>query len=476
MDADVEWEPVIGHMPIAYPDGKVTYDGYSLYINDHHYCENVEPYLPSGPILTKRGQIAKNQPPKPQKKAHTWWKAQCVFRGLSPKGTIAQLQDRLKGHEKSPACSAIRDLEALAKQEYKVKNNAAVEDKWVHKMSGEEKEATDPRRYLGEAFPAGEKCTGVIVLKSCHSGWALALAKELGLEAERVEPPQEKGMWTLSVEEYWVVVGQQKSAVTEKVRTISKATQREKDEAQQKQDAYKRAKEAIARKKQQDLEEALAKCKDWDVTGTYKISCPYVEKTWGNIQQRGGYLDEGSSQLTLQIFLERTPKGPQMFAKFNFLVTAGVIRFERQQDDVIMNGPKEDKNKKRKREDDEDEYDRWKYGLNKRSPTPEAFYFGSIPQPSAKHQSWNYRWRGNSGESLSRIELGVDNKLYTMKFFGPRVEKLEGTFGGGIFEDCTFEGIKVGVGNELNVDIAEEWADRNEHAYDRACRRAWGGW
>lgn len=63
-----------------------------------------------------------------------------------------------------------------------------------------------------------------------------------------------------------------------------------------------------------------------------------------------------------------------------------------------------------------------------------------------------------------------------MKFFGPRVERLEGTFGGGIFEDCTFEGVKVGVGGEFDFKIAEEWADRNERAFDCACSRAWGGW
>jgi hypothetical protein len=107
IDADVEWEPVIGHMSIDYPDGKVTYSGYCLYINDYLFYANIEPYLPRDPVLTKRGQIAKNQPPKPQKQAHTWWKAQCIFRGLSPKGTIAQLQDRLKGHERDPIAKVI---------------------------------------------------------------------------------------------------------------------------------------------------------------------------------------------------------------------------------------------------------------------------------------------------------------------------------------------------------------------------------
>ncbi len=113
----MEWVPVIGQMPIDYPDGKVIYSGYSLYINDHHFYENIELYLPRDPVLTKRGQVAKNQPPKPQKQAHTWWKAQCIFRGLSPKGTIAQLQDRLKGHARDSIAKVILELEEKAKKD-----------------------------------------------------------------------------------------------------------------------------------------------------------------------------------------------------------------------------------------------------------------------------------------------------------------------------------------------------------------------
>lgn len=262
--------------------------------------------------------------------------------------------------------NVISELEETAKKDYKVKNNAAVEDRWLHKMSGEEKAATDPRRYLKEVFPAGEKCPGVVVMKKCNPGWMLASARELGLQAERVEPPQEKGSWIVSGHDHWVVVGQQKSEVTEKVRSIFTETQRVKDEAQRKQDPIKRAKEALARQKQHDLERALAKCEDWDVTGTYNISCPYVEKTWGKLQQSMEYMNEGSSQLTLSIFLEKTPKGPQMFAKFNFLTTAGVMRFERQPDDDKINKSENGETKKKKREYDSGSED--EYGNRKRSP------------------------------------------------------------------------------------------------------------
>lgn len=46
----------------------------------------------------------------------------------------------------------------------------------------------------------------------------------------------------------------------------------------------KERKEALTRQKQHDLEEAFARCEDWNVTGTYNISYPYVEKTWSKLQ------------------------------------------------------------------------------------------------------------------------------------------------------------------------------------------------
>lgn len=77
-------------------------------------------------------------------------------------------------------------------------------------------------------------------------------------------------------------------------------------------------------------------------------------------------MNEGSSQLTFSIFLEKTPKGPQMFAKFNFLTTAGVMRFERQPDDDKINKSENGETKKKKREYDSDSED--EYGNKERSP------------------------------------------------------------------------------------------------------------
>lgn len=267
-------------------------------------------------------------------------------------------------------------------------------------------------------------------------------------------------------------MGQKKSAVAEKVRSISRQAQRVKNDIKEKEDAQKRKEEAIENKKQQDLNLALAKSKDWDVTRTWKISCPYIEDQWPDDDEK-----------PLQIYHERTPKGSQMFAKFNFGVVTGVFRFERQRDDTKAKSatPNTDKNKKKRKrynseqEDDSDQKEE-SYGEEddegRRSPTLEAFYFGSITQPSAKHQSWKYRWRGEeTGEA--EISLYSDKTLFKMRFYGPKVEKLEGTFGGDFLEDCTFVGVKVGVTREDDIDIAEEWAERNEGAYKSARVGRW---
>ncbi|KAK8856051.1 hypothetical protein PGQ11_011963 [Apiospora arundinis] len=68
--------------------------------------------------------------------------------------------------------------------------------------------------------------------------------------------------------------------------------------------------------------------------------------------------------------------------------------------------------------------------------------------------------------------LGSDGRLFEVKWYGPRVEKLKGTFGADFVDDCSFTGVKIGVGADLEeIDIADEWADRNERAYTRASRR-----
>jgi hypothetical protein len=79
---------------------------------------------------------------------------------------MAELQELLKKHAKDPISKDNLALLEKSKKEFKIENNAAVEDKWAQSMSAEEKASRDPRRYLREIFPLGEAATGVIVVKA----------------------------------------------------------------------------------------------------------------------------------------------------------------------------------------------------------------------------------------------------------------------------------------------------------------------
>jgi hypothetical protein len=477
-DSESDSHPVIRQIPVKHPDGNCTCDGSSLQFNGHWFTGNIDQYYQQV-AYTPKGRIAKKQPGRPPKQPYMWWKAQCSFRGLSPKGKMAELQELLKAHANDPISKDNLALLEMAKKDFKIKNRAAVEDKWIQGMSADEKATRDLGRYLREAFPVGESVTGVVVIKVGCAVSTKVVAEELGLVAEIVVGPIDPKGYS-PVGERWVVVGRKKSAVVEKVRIISREAEGIKKEIRDKEEAQKRMAEAIHKKKEQDLKAALAKCDDWDVTGTWKIRFPYIEENFSR-------MNWGEKEMTLRIYQETTPKGSQMFAEFNFGLIKGVFRFERQKDDVKAKAAQPDsKNNTQKRKRDEfedygrsgeydsedfDDYD--PYGNRKRSPTPEAFYLGSVTQPSAKHQSWNYRWRGEeTGETV--IDLYSDRKIYSLKFFGPRAEKLEGTFGCGFMKDSAFTGVKVGVARNASIDIAEAWADRNERAYEHARVGRWG--
>ncbi|KAK8100459.1 hypothetical protein PG999_010833 [Apiospora kogelbergensis] len=460
-----EWGPEIRPIKIDHAAEKVAYDIWGLSINDHHYDRNVTTYLPRI-ALTSTGRVAKKQPKKPQKQSWTYWKAQCIFRGLSPKGSIAQLQERLGGHETAPMSEEFRAIDEQAKKKYEAKRDRAeqaaqdLEQKWASEMNDQQKASTDLRRYLVETFGSGgPKPEAVVIQGDISSGqcWALGVqgaARNLRLAARIVERRNKQlgGVHPAlqSTEEWW--------------------------ESRDPQQEQRMEQEKIkAARKQQRLERDLNECEDWDVTGTYQISCPEIEENWG-------HRDFAGEGLTLKVYRKRTPKGIQMYAKFDFIVATGVFRFERHKRDTRIIPPKQDENRRKRKasdesgsENDEDEVsevetdyvDIW--DESHRTPTPEAFCFGSIRQPSAECRTWNYRWRGED-TGTGEIHLGSEEDLYHIKWYGPRVEKLKGTFGASFLGDsCTITGVKIGVGADLeDMIISNEWANRNERAHARA--------
>jgi hypothetical protein len=179
------------------------------------------------------------------------------------------------------------------------------------------------------------------------------------------------------------------------------------------------------------------------VTGRWKISRPQIDQYLDD-----QYFDsEDKSDLTLDIYVEETKKGSQMFAEFNFGHVSGVFRFERQEGDE-RGGPAQedeaDSNKHSREEDEdgvendaEDKYEEGDEGdaedededddddvdgdekLTPTRPNPEAFYFGSITKHSAKYPTWNYRWRGEE-QYDGVVKLGSDEHVYTLTFYGGR--------------------------------------------------------
>lgn len=66
------------------------------------------------------------------------------------------------------------------------------------------------------------------------------------------------------------------------------------------------------------------------------------------------------------------------------------------------------------------------------------------------------------------LAVDSDEELYNIKFYGPRVTKLEATVGGDVSQDFKLTATRVAIGTE-SIDIAKQWADQYERAYDRGC-------
>jgi hypothetical protein len=235
-----------------------------------------------------------------------------------------------------------------------------------------------------------------------------------------------------------------------------------------------------------ELKEKEAKLKDkqkakeregkpWDVTGSYDIKCPVIQDEY-----------DDTGEHTLDIMSEDTAKGRQLFASFNFGIITGFFRFESQEaereasKEIASTSAKVgDKRKREERDDgDEDDYEEGEeYHSDeyegRRSPTPEKFYLGSEEGPSAQNPTWNYRWRGEeTGEG--EIQLFSDENVYKITFLEPNGTKLKGTFGCEYVTDCEFTGRKISMEpGDLDIDISDAWAERNEISHEKARVGRW---
>ncbi|KAI6710943.1 hypothetical protein JHW43_006509 [Diplocarpon mali] len=468
-------DPPVRHIFVRSEAGVFSYDGYQLDFHGHRYSKNVARHLPildPSPAGSRRESSVVTRYPR-HRKPKAWWAAQCLFRGLSSEGTVADLQDNLRGHEEEPVAGNILRLLERARRIFRRKNAEARENDWVNNMSDEEKAAKDPRRYLEEAFPEGER-KPYVLLSTCFVRNIQATAAELGLSCEYTHAPAD-GDAALHMARYWVVIGQDRGIVTDKVRTIERESQRLEREQQEGQLLLRRKKKTakLAQQPETAEEKEVARSKgwNWDVCGLWRVSCPHIEEGWS------------VEDLTLRIYQQRTRTGLQMLAAFDFGLVTGVFCFERQQgaqldsddndedenvelDDVDARqhgGSGNDRSSAsssgadecdclyHNRDDDDDDDDHHHHDDDQQhdGPTPKTFYLGATTQPSAQHPTWNYRYRQRGVDT-------ADADLYSITFCGPRGQTLRGTFGGSVYGDCTFTGAKMAGGGTLELGIRDK--------------------
>ncbi len=480
-------------------DGRdFTCQGNDLRFNGTEFQANFAMYL------LKRGKAGKASSHMAwlDTRPKDWWQAQCAFRGLPISGTLPQLQKRVQEapNAKSPEVAA---AEERLNREFRENNHAAKEIEWMAPdLTPERRAYLFPIRYLREQFALGERGSNAepgavadaedernnkVVVLCIRDAYDLrAAAKALNLQTAFTEaPPDSTG--TRPADASCTVIGLTRPAVTRKVAEIKAevAAHRAKVAAEKAVDTDRKHSMMIA--------EADERGADWDVFGTWAIKCPYAEENWG----------EEGRDCSLVLYEAMGPGGVrQIWADFDLIAITGVMRFigpafgkragSGQTDDLKRKrdekedgaGKREEDGEKRVKlandgstgngngttpihtanpqaeaedEDDEEEDD---------SYDPRTFRLPpSTPSPSPSNPTWLYRWRGEeTGEG--EIQLDSDFEVYRITFSGPHGMRLRGSFGGGCFEDCDFEGWKVGAAREPTADVKRAWGGRFWEVYN----------
>ncbi|ERF76332.1 hypothetical protein EPUS_04190 [Endocarpon pusillum Z07020] len=110
------------------------------------FYSNIQAFFPLiEPKRTKAGKIAVRQP-HVLRRAREWWKARCAFRGLSQAGTIANMQDRLRGSATGTLMTAeLQEVQSRLNSEYLTPNAAAQDAKWLALKRNEARAVMDLR-------------------------------------------------------------------------------------------------------------------------------------------------------------------------------------------------------------------------------------------------------------------------------------------------------------------------------------------
>ena len=473
MDPQTSLYPIVCS-PLTVSVGSQTYtcSGRGLEHNGHKFDNGVKGYLPLlEPKKTKAGKIAVHQP-HIQKQPSQYWKAQCLFRNLNQSGTIPVLQNRLR-ESNSGMDGKLREIEIRMNQEFLEKNARCRDDKWATLETNEQKAEADPSRFLRETF-AEDSLVDVVVLKTHGRSELHEAAKPLGLQTVSENAPLNSDGSRPSIDR-WIIIGRTRSHLSKEQSKIGCEALRMKQlAAKLRTDRTERLHKEVIKKSK-----VTGPRGTWDVTGAWKISCPYMEEQWG----------DGDDECSLELYITDTTDGQQMWATFDFIVYTGVMRFVKPASESTPPALKPTSTLKRKRAESEDENDDEEEECEDGESTGSESYddedgesddLGSAEfllesgqKPSPKQAIWNFRWRGEeTGEG--EIALGSDDKMCEIKFGGQSGTELSGTIHTDIAGSCDFKGWKTGpLTSTPMISVGEEWERRSKRAYEFARVARW---
>jgi hypothetical protein len=277
---------------------------------------------------------------------------------------------------------------------------------------------------LKAIFNENNSTLASVFKKDCQ-GLGLA-AKNMGLEFRWMRAPI--FCWNYEWDDYWIIVGRTVADVESKrAEVIQEHEDRILAEEMQEEEEKKAARDAET-KLHASIADKSTKNGDWDVTGVWKITCPEF-----NFRDFSNH-----EKMNLRIYRVNGTKVSQMFAKFDFDIVRGWLRFE---DPATPKPSAISVGQKRKRR-------AW-----------DSFLIPLDTKPSPECPTWGYRWRGRANGGDGYMQHESDEYLCSMTFSGKGGCTLSGTFCSD-FLDCEFTGVKLEMVDPVEgsgIDIDGQW-------------------
>jgi len=267
------------------------------------------------PKVTTKGKTAADQPFIIRKPIE-FWKAQCGFRGLSTSGSLSDLQNRIRGLGGQDMCPSIAVAAAEMELEYLAQNKDLVDQKWSL-ADDNEKAMLWPQRLLSETFLVPSPPEQVLVVQVDYRSFSFEkICGQMNIPCETRNLPSTNDS---QVGLRKIAVGLDAEAVSSKYGEIDREIQRsilrekeEEEERRRKADEPFLSRLDLAKTKSVDPEG------EWDITGKWVISCPYMQESWGSAGQK--------CSVKFKYTKPNAFGSAQLHGNFDFIALAGIWR------------------------------------------------------------------------------------------------------------------------------------------------------